>query len=332
MSENEIYHGRLSWTATALDPIHHGAGSEGNTQILRMQEVMLPDGTPARVPFISGNSLKHMMRDGGVRFALEAMGVQTGTLSKAVVDLLFSGGALTKSGTSVNLAHARDVATLFPILSVCGYAAGNFMQASKVRVEHLHLVCLENAWRLPDAITSIPQSRVRAAAFRGEEFGTRHEPTREPRVFALLTDADRGARLRQLTGDVKAGEPEKSQQMYYEFQTVAAGSVWFGGMAFDDLSIFELASLRSSLERSADNAAVDGALVYHIGAKGSIGYGRMAFRFDGGLRSTVSPPTFSAAEGIMPMGQSADMDAMAAYVTHLREHKDEIIGTLEAIA
>jgi hypothetical protein len=58
----------------------------------------------------------------------------------------------------------------------------------------------------------------------------------------------------------------------------------------------------------------------------------MAFRFDGGLRSTVSPPTFSAAEGIMPMGQSADMDAMAAYVTHLREHKDEIIGTLEAIA
>jgi len=328
----EIYHGRLEWTATALDPIHHGAGTEGNTQILRMQDVMLPDGSPARVPFISGNSIKHMIRDGGVRFALEAMGVQAGTLSKAVVDLLFSGGALTKSGAAVNLAHARDIATLFPILSVCGYAAGNFMQASKVRVEHMHLACAENEWRVPTSAASVPQLRIRAAAFRGEEFGTRHEPTREPRVFALLTEADRGARLRQLTGDVQNGESEKSQQMYYEFQTVAAGSVWFGGLTFDDLSIFELAALRSALERAADGTAGDGSIIYRIGAKGAIGYGRMSFRFDGGLRGTVSPPTYSSEEGIMPLGEKADIDAMAAYVKHLREKRDTILQSLEAIA
>lgn len=328
----EIYHGRLAWTATALDPIHHGAGTEGNTQILRMQEIMLPDGNQARVPFISGNSLKHMIRDGGVRFALEAMGVQAGTLSKAVVDLLFSGGALTKSGSAVNLSQARDVAALFPILPVCGYAAGNFMQASKVRVEHLHLACKENAWRAPDGVASLPQFKTRAAAYRGEDFGTRHEPTREPRVFALLTESDRGARLRQLTGDVNDGESEKSQQMYYEFQTVAAGSVWFGGMTFDDLTTMELAALRSALERAADGTAAEGSIVYRIGAKGSIGYGRMAFKFDGGLRAVVSPPTYSPAEAIMPMGENADVDAMAAYVSHLRERREDIMTTLEAIA
>jgi hypothetical protein len=328
----EIYHGRLSWVATALDPVHHGAGTEGNTQILRMQDVMLPDGSPARVPFISGNSLKHMIRDGGVRFALEAMGVPAGTLSKAVVDLLFSGGALTKSGTSVNLAQARDIATLFPILSVCGYAAGNFMQASKVRVEHMHLACSENEWRAPALVAALPQVRARAAAFRGEEFGTRHEPTRDPRVFALLTEADRGARLRQLTGDVQKGAPDKSQQMYYEFQTVAAGSVWFGGLTFDDLTLFELAALRSALERAADGTAGAGAIIYRIGAKGATGYGRMSFQFDGGLRDTISPPTYSAAEGIMPLGEKADVDAMAAYVTHLREQRDVILQSLEAMA
>ena len=122
-----MHSGTLIFTAVAMDPIHHGAGTEGNTQLLRMQDLVLDDGTPARVPFISGNSIKHQIRAGGVKFALKAMAVQAGTLTKGVVDLLFSGGALTKSGSAVNLSQARDLAALFPILSVCGYAAGNFM-------------------------------------------------------------------------------------------------------------------------------------------------------------------------------------------------------------
>jgi hypothetical protein len=333
MTEEQRYHGRLGWTATAIDPLHHGAGTEGNTQILRMQDVVLPDGTVGRVPFVSGNSLKHVIRDGGMRFALEAMGVQAGTLSKAVVDLLFSGGALTKSGTAVNLAQARDISELFPILAVCGYAAGNFMQASKIRVEHLHLACTENAWRAPASLTDAPQLAKRAATFRAEEFGTRHEPTKDPRVFALLEAVDRDARLRQLSGNVAEGEKkQKSQQMLYEFQVVAAGSVWFGGLTFDDFSTLELAALRSSLERASIGTAADGAPIYCIGAKASVGFGRMAFNFDGGLRETISPPQFSPAEAIMPMGANADTDAMGAYVAHLREHRDAILGALRDLA
>lgn len=327
-----MQHGTLRWTAIALDPIHHGAGTEGNTQILRMQDVMLPDGTQARVPFISGNSIKHMIRDGGIRFALEAMGIEAGTMSKGVVDLLFSGGALTKSGTAVNLERARDIAALFPILSVCGYAAGNFMQASKIRVEHLHMMCSENKWRAPSVIDGEPLFGMRAACARVEEFGTRHEPTREPTVFALLTDADRGVRMRQITGDVQEGESAKSQQMYYEFQVVAAGTKWFGGLVFNDMSDLEMAALRSALERSAHGRGPGESLIYKIGAKGAVGFGRMAFTFDGGLRHVVSPPSYSAAEGIMPCGGNADNDAMAAYVAHLRDNKETILSALEDMA
>jgi hypothetical protein len=298
-----------------------------------MQDVMLPDGTVGRVPFVSGNSLKHVIRDGGMQFALEAMGVPAGSMSKAVVDLLFSGGALTKSGTAVNLAKARDIADLFPLLAVCGYAAGNFMQGSKIRVEHLHLACEENAWRVPASLRDAPQLRKRAATFRAEEFGTRHEPTKDPRVFALLEAGDRDARLRQLSGDLADGEKkQKSQQMLYEFQVVAAGSVWFGGLTFDDFSAMELAALRSALERASIGTSADGAPIYVIGAKASVGFGRMAFTFDGGLRETISPPQFSPAESIMPLGEKADTDAMSAYVAHLREHRDDIMGALKDLA
>jgi len=75
------------------------------------------------VPFISGNSFKHTIREAGVDHALTAMGVADGSLTKPVVDLLFSGGHLSKSGSAVNLSKARALAELFPILGVCGYSA-----------------------------------------------------------------------------------------------------------------------------------------------------------------------------------------------------------------
>lgn len=323
---NERYSGILKYTAIAIDPIHHGAGIEGNTQLIRTQDVMLPDGTPARVPFVSGNSIKHMIRDGGVRFALEAMGVQAGTLTKKVVDLLFSGGALTKSGSAVNIAKARSISELFPVLSLCGYSAENFMQSSKINVSHLHLVCSENKYRLPHSLSGDPQTKNRAMSSRAEEFGTRHEPTRDPTVFGLLTDGDREKRLKEISNGGKKKE-NKSQQMIYEFEVVRPGTKWFGDIIFNDLSTMELIALRSAIERASVDH-YEGGLLFHVGSKSSIGMGRMVFEFDGGLRESLSPPTFSQNEAIAPMGGNADVDSMAIYIEHLRKNRNEIIETL----
>lgn len=330
MNAEQQFGGVLTFTATALDPIHHGAGSEGNTQLLRTQDIMLEDGTPARVPFVSGNSFKHQIRDGGVKFALEVMGIPAGSLTKPVIDLLFSGGALTKSGNAVNLAQARDLATLFPILAVCGYAAGNFMQASKIRVGHLHLVCSENRWRMPEGLIGEPHTAQRAAAFRGEEFGTRHEPTRSQHVFKLLTPGDKKERLKALSGDAPKSKAQRSQQMLYDFEVVRPGSRWFSDIVFDDLTEMELVAMRSALERACTGRHGE-ALVFHVGAKSSVGMGRMAFVFDGGLRETLSPPSFSPAEAITPLNDDADTDAMAAYINHLRENKDSIVEVLNSV-
>ena len=329
MKGENRFGGTLTFVATALDPIHHGAGVEGNTQLLRTQDIVLEDGTPARVPFISGNSLKHLVRDGGVRYALEVMGVPAGSLSKAVVDLLFSGGALTKSGSAVNLSQARELAEKFPIIAVCGYAAGNFMQASKIRVGHIHLVCSENRWRLPEVLSESPQTAKRAAAFRGEEFGTRHESTNIQQVFKLLTPGEQSHQLENKEGR-KGKKKKESQQMIYDFEVVLPGSRWFGDIIFDDLTEMELAAMRSAMERACIGKHGDD-LVFHLGAKSSVGMGRMAFTFDGGLRESLSPPTYSPEEGIAPHKGDKDSDVMAAYVEHLRTHSEDIVKILSEV-
>ncbi len=330
---SDLMSGRLSFVATAIEPIHHGAGAVGNTQILRVQEIMLPDGTTTRVPFISGNSFKHLIREGGAMFAIGAMGVKAGTLTKPVVDLLFSGGHLSKSGSAVNLGTARKIAELFPVLSLCGYSAGNFMQSSKIVVDHLNLVCSENTFRMPENVAQKLPAKLRAAAFRGEEFGTRHEATRNPSVDKLLVASERASREKLLKGKLETGDKSKggSSQMLYEFEVLMPGTVFYGGLYFDDLTALEMAALRSALEYQSMGKHADGGLVYRLGGKGSVGFGRVSVVFDGGLRETISPPSFSPNEGIMPMGKDADKDAMAAYVEHLRKNKNEIISCLEEV-
>ena len=77
--------GKIEIIATALEPIVHGAGNSGNTTLLRTQDWIYIDATGqavrCRVPFVSGNSVKHRLRTAAVSYALDAMGVEDGTLS-----------------------------------------------------------------------------------------------------------------------------------------------------------------------------------------------------------------------------------------------------------
>ena len=54
---------RIAYTATLLSPLHHGAGTSGNTARLRTQEVVQPDGSIAHIPFLSAASIRHALRE-----------------------------------------------------------------------------------------------------------------------------------------------------------------------------------------------------------------------------------------------------------------------------
>lgn len=315
--------GRIDIRATALEPIVHGAGTSGNTTLLRMQE--LADGT--KVPFLSGNSVKHKLRACGVQYAIDTMGVEDHALTKAEIDLLFSGGHLSKSGAAVDLSRARKLEELFPMLALCGYSAGNVMTESKIRVSHLHVVCRENAWRVPDDLLGHPAIDARVGMLLSDEFGTRHDQGNKQVALRLLTTEAGEQQVKKKTKQLKEpsadGPAERgdSAQMIYDFGAIAAGATLWGTIQVAELTDLERAALASAFHYAATDRRGD-ALVMGVGAKTAIGYGALKVELRGSIR--VAPPQYVADQSLTVAGNTLG----ARYATHLRENKAEILAAL----
>ena len=326
--------GRIEIRAIALDAIHHGAGTEGNTVVLRKQEVLLPDGTIDTVPFISGNSLRHLLRDAGVRFALEAMQVPEGSLSKGVVDLLFSGGSLGGKA-NMTLAKARRIAELFPILAVLGYSAGSRITGGRIEVAHLHLVAEQNLFRRPDSIANEhPRWALDGNAQTGSEFGTRHDAGRIAHAASYLALTDK-AKL-DLTADAKKGGPkapkdEQSTQMIYDWEVILPGAEFFGGIVYRGLKETELSALIAALSHACDGRHTDGGYLYRVGAKSGTGHGRMSWHFTGLMRP-VATPALVPSDAMLPVLSDGATDRLDAYRAHLAANREDILAQLEELA
>lgn len=335
--------GRLTFTARSISGLVHSAGSSGNSQLMRTEKIWdRARGCMAYVPFVSGNALKGVLRRAGMHAALEAMGVPPGSLPRKVVHLLFSGGALDSGGTSANLGLARDIARLFPWLAVCGYGAGNAMVASKLRIDHIQLVCAENSWRLPSDLADAPESRMPSGAFRGEHFGTRHEPTRDPAISPYLLTSDAVAGELRLSEGHAKGKTEKgdSAQMIYDWQHVIPGALWWGCIGFSRLSELELASLHTSLCALASAPTADGVELA-LGGKRNVGASRLDCTFKAELMAPIVAAETSPARDLIPLGAMHDEDGSAkadatlrarAYADHLATHSKEILSLLQEVA
>jgi len=326
--------GRIDIRAIALDAIHHGAGTDGNTVTLRRQEVLLPDGSIDTVPFVSGNSIRHLIRDGGVRFALEAMGIAPNSLSKPVVDLLFSGGSLGGKA-SMTLAKARRIAELFPVLSLLGYSAGTRITGGRVEVWHLHLVAEQNLFRRPEGISAEhPRWQVDGNAQVGSQFGTRHDAARIAHAAAYLAIEDQ--RKGQLIADApkgktKAPKDESSTQMIYDWEVVLPGAEFSGGIVYRALKEGELSALASALSHACDGRAPDGGYLYRVGAKSGTGHGRMSWHF-AGLQRPIATPAMVSSDVLLPAIADGHQARLDAYREHLAKHRDDILTELEEIA
>lgn len=233
--------------AILASPFHHGAGAAGNTALLRTQDVIQPDGRVARVPFLSANSMRHGLRDALAWHTVKTLDIQPGTLTKAQVDLLWSGGAVTKTGAQTDLAMLRRVEEHLPWLAMMGYAAMSDIVAGTLRVQDMILECSENEARL-DA-----ECEHSAAFYRDEVFGTRMDQATSP-----------SARLVELTeGEVG------STQMIYSLQVLIPGSVLHGGVSLTAAATSaHIEALRAAIELWAPNG------VAFLGAKTAVGYGR----------------------------------------------------------
>lgn len=236
-------------TVDLTAPFHHGAGSAGNTSLLRTQDVVQPDGTVARVPFLSAASIRHALRDALAWHTARTLNITPGSLSKATVDLLWTGGAVSSTGSRINLDLMRRVEDHYPAMRLLGYAAQSDIIEGTLRASDLILVCAENDWRLPDNL----RGARRAAAYRTEEFGTRHDQAANP-AGRYITIAE--------------SDTMDTAQMIWGTQVLAAGSTLHGTIT---LTPAATEMHHTVLDAALALWAPDGQVA--LGAKNAQGYG-----------------------------------------------------------
>lgn len=293
---------------TATEPISHGAGTSGNTQLLRTADVIAPDGRRASVPYVSGNSLRHTLRAALAWHLVRTLDLPEASLSKRIVDLLWSGGALTSTGNQADLALNRRVHAHLPGVGALGYSAQSDIVAGTLYVDNVHLVCAENAFRVPAHLADHPHAKLPAGAMRTETFGTRHDVAGTPvdRYIAALPIGDPGDAL-----DLGAApEPLETVQMIYDMQVIKPGATLFTGLHLYAPTQGHVAALAVALDEAAP--ILDGHRVLHLGGKRSVGYG--ACRLDADLT------------------RLGDLAALRAeYEAHLAAHRDTITALLDEV-
>ncbi|MGH8630893.1 MAG: hypothetical protein ACREU7_09045, partial [Burkholderiales bacterium] len=111
---------RLEFILEARSPIAHHQETFGNTAVLMRQKVRQPDGSFAAVPIITGDTMRHGLREAGTYCLLDCAGLLGEALTEQALRLLFAGGMVTGSGSVVKLDEYREMVDLVPTLALLG--------------------------------------------------------------------------------------------------------------------------------------------------------------------------------------------------------------------
>lgn len=188
----------------AVNPIAHGdtvTGIDNATNVrIFMRQGMLVNGKPARVPSISENALRAVLfREPLHDDLLKRLEIGPGELPQSVVNILFSGGAMSAGSKAppdeMTLGHV--VKNLYPSLDLLGGAVDGFI---------------------------LPRSRLRLAAWL---VAREYAPMLRLIAPELSDEAETVSAYDMLTEETRTrgtGAESAGNQMLYTYETLAAGS------------------------------------------------------------------------------------------------------------
>jgi hypothetical protein len=188
---------------TLRSPVHHGGEDKtGNDRYVRTIVYML-DGKQVEVPIISGNSIRHTLRDWLAQDLLDAIGYQQEDEKKfaKVWHCLTGGGTLEtkneKDAGIIDLKLKAKIRAMLPVFALFGGTMGNQSFEGKIDVGFAIPIVQELAAFLPAQKEELP--KLREIVHR--DLGTKHDK------FRHLAEGD-----------------EKSNQMLYFYWYLAPGT------------------------------------------------------------------------------------------------------------
>lgn len=258
----------------ALTPIAHHSRSFGNTAIVMDEPVVQPDGRMIKVPIITGDTMRHGLREAGAYAFLDAAGLlDEPCLSEAALRLLFSGGGIGgAAGATVSIADYRKLIDLVPSLSLLGGCSSNRPHQGRMQVDSAMLICKE-ALPVLEGDTWISEWIERsgfepplARLSINLAQRTRSDPTLNPTMRGLLSgealaltdDRLLANESAHAENDAIAIEDSKSTMMPRTYETVARGSLFAWSLTATVLTELDRDTLYLMLAAWLSNMVVGG--------------------------------------------------------------------------
>lgn len=315
----------------ALTPIAHSSGNLGNESLFMTQKVADPDrpwSLPEDVPCITGNSLRHALREATSWLTLRLLDVPLGGLSVAAQHFLLSGGSLGKQAASLDVDGYRRLTELFPYVPMFGGGLGTSLITGKLHCSDAMLMCRQNARRIGLLCPALAEDLARrpgAEEYRDREQRTRHDARRQPVSGHLMPEADRQAWAKERNSSAAdhAEEGSDSTQMIYGREVVCAGAQWLWSVGGHFMTPVEHSMLVCALVALQHRR--------RIGAAGNTGHGE--------VRLTVVGTGGEAAqlrEGLCGVDEAERLDRSVQawghpYVEHVQASKVAITEWLQGL-
>lgn len=306
--------------ATAVSSIMHNGGEQnGVASMLRREKFVQPDGSVEKVPVISGNSIRGVLRDVGMYDMLQKLGYgvdkETGEVTGLPLSafyFLFSGGALSSTGEAgINVERFRRMKDLVPLIGVFGGAVGNAIMPGKLKVGKFIPICKETLHLLPQKYRN--ENAESIWEYCQTEMYTRKDDEKNDRVRNMI---DPQVRTLLTEGKAKADITKAStaQQMMYRVETLAAGTQFYWKVTMEDATDIEFESFVNAL------------LVFSkspfLGGRSAVGHGEISIKMDKWLeidsRANLE-------------GTELDMPLLKKYFEHVEKNKVEIREMLSGI-
>jgi hypothetical protein len=275
---------RYEFLLEAAAPIAHHAETIGNEAIIMRSRYPMRDGW-ADVPVITGDTMRHGMREAAAWALLDAAGMlndestRRANLSEGAMRLLFAGGMVTGKGDAgvISLDRYRELCELVPPMALFGGCCDNRVIPGRLVCEEAQLVCEETHGYVPEwtyAAAGDLRGEVGSCRAHIEEMQrVRMDPSLVPEKRLLLSDEAAVAVNRRLESSQHAHEAEdavvavdaKSSMMPRRFERLARGSLFAWACE---------ATCWTELEVDALNVAVCAFLSHAVvGGKRGTGHG-----------------------------------------------------------
>lgn len=327
---------RIEIILRAAEPIAHAEGTIGNSQVAMRRKVRLPNGRWTKVPYVTGDTMRHGLREAGTYALLEAAGMlhEASTLTEAALRLLFSGGmVLGAANDVVKIEEARAFREMLPHISLLGGCVGNRIEPGKIEVGDAMLICDEWLHLTPRwMIDWMTQEGVESSGAREHlemVQRVRMDPSLDPKKRLLMSGDEQAKVATRLLASESASARDdaadkdrtKSTMMPFSYETIAAGSMFSWRVDCVTHTQIEHDTLWVMLAAFLARA--------RVGGKKGTGHGLLVPVIARGMEREIvaTTPEMDALE----VTGDARAPELRRFVAHVQDRKDAIRATLDKV-